>query len=247
MLRLTAFLILMISLGAAHATIYILDDHVEQQAELTVLGKSYSQAYSGAVAGTDPSNRQNISLLFEEDAMGNEIFTGISTDLEPGTQSFFYGLVESQSYSPGNYSFHLNSDIWVTQSSPEADMAVDTHTQNSYIDFTLRFMVDGAGGTISMYGQAENPYAATPDVLLFDETAGTVVISNEAYDFALEDGHTYVASAVLTNTAFGEHSVWGDIWFRGDTVVAPSPSILMLLSTGLVFIGAMRGMVQKRS
>ncbi len=248
LIRITVLLILLAIAGVSHATIIIANDRVNQQAQLTVLGNTYSTNYSGSVSGSNPATEQDISLVFTQDTIGNDVFSGISTDLNaPGALAKFYATAESKaSLSTGYYEFRLNSDRWSSgfPNSPEADDAYFHHVQDSFIDFSLKFRVEGVGGKISMSEFVEFPFIGTADLLLLDHTAGMAF--SGVYDFALADGHVYTAMAKLTNTGVSEHTVYSSISFSGDTVVMPTPSILMLFVSGLVSLGASTRIHRKR-
>jgi hypothetical protein len=246
------FFILMLVSSISNATIIISKEHLEQRASFEVLGNTYITSYSGAVSGFDRTTKQDISMVFEQDQLGNDLFSSISTDLNAaGALAYYYGSAQTQAWSQG-YGFTLNSDRWAPNGYPDSPDAHDAYyhyVQDTFIDYSLVFRVVGSSGILQTSEYIEFPQFGTVDFLLLDHTAGTSHQGSFG-SVALQDGHVYTAKARLANTAGGEHSVYGELYFSGDTLVLPTTSSVWLMTTGLLILLLMGsgsgGMVRRK-
>jgi hypothetical protein len=223
-----------------YATVLIMDEHVEMQSSLTVLGNTYLSSYNESLQDlTSPLMTQSyIGILHEYDENGNDQFAGLTQDPQAANTAAYMGSRASLSWDLGNYTYWLQSikGQFGFPDSPEAYEAYHHSVLDDFVEVTVRFRVDGFGGV-----SIGSCYTSRGDCLvehhLYDHTAG--VGMNLDGGQVLEDGHVYTMRSRGWNYMVDDSfHVLGGFHFYDSIVVMAEPSIdlLWLVSLSCLFL-----------
>jgi hypothetical protein len=231
----------------AKAKVILLDEQVEMQSYLNVLGNTYLSSFSGSLQmQTSPLRTGNyVGLLSEQDAYENDYFSGLTQDpMAPNTFAYLGSRTEL-SWKMGRYSYWLygiRGHYGIFPDSPEADEAYRHSIVDDFVKITARFRIDGDGAMLltSSFAIRDEPPI---EHFLYDHTTGEGIYL-DGYS-ALQDGHVYTMTSCGYNESYDDdYDVVGGFYFLNSPVVMAEPSVdllwLLSLSSLLLIRGAAR-------
>jgi hypothetical protein len=234
-----------------HATVILMDEHVDMQSSLTVLGNTYQSSIKGSLQHQTPplQTKEYIGILYEFDE--NEIvrFAGLTQDPTAVNTGAYFGSSTVLEWSLGNYIYCMTSmrGQFRLPDSPEADEAYHDSVMDDFVEVTVRFRVDGIGDVLRTRGYTTHGLPLV-EHLLYDHTTG--VGMNLDGSRVLEDGHVYTMTSRGRNYLIDDDfDLVGGFGFSSSSVVMAEPSRDLLWLAGLSSLLLIRAStwVRKRS
>lgn len=236
------------------ASVIIIDEHLEQQSSLTVLGNTFTDSYSGSLQmlASPMTTFAYVGLLYETDPFGFDRFSGITPNTNAPNE-FAYMFSRANFYwDLGNYSFWLDStrSSWLSaipELTPELEEAYYHFMQDAFVELTVRFRVDGDQDFLRISTIfPSNAFPGDISFNLYDHTSGAGVTFGET-DASLQDGHVYTMTALGRNSVMGEADFAAGVHFDSDSVVVAEPPVTLLLLLSLISLFAVRNIDQLKA